>query len=440
MAERRIAYVLKGYPRLSELFIASEIWRLEQLGVPLRLYVLKPADETVHHPVVDRIATAPSYLPVTTSLSGEPLLRWLRSNLRPFLPSLQRMLVRHPLRLGRAYVAAAAQAVRARQGWRPRKIYLKELLQATVVADDALRAGDVSHLHAHFAHGTTTVTWLASMMSGLPFSFTAHAKDIYRESLNPAGLLARKMRAAEFVVTCTDANRAHLQRIAPNVSVHLVYHGLNADFARLLATVGDDERLARSSPRLRIASVGRLVAKKGFDILIAAVAQLREQGTDVELFIAGENGDHATLVRALVAESGLSELVRMTGPLTQREILALYRGSDVFALACRVDGDGDRDGIPNVMVEAMAAGLPVVTTAVSGIPELVHDGDNGLLVPPDDASGLADAILLVAKDPQLQQRLSANGSATVAAHFDGDVLARRMAALFAPALRRQGRR
>jgi len=457
-APETVGYVLKGYPRISELFIASEIWRLEQLGLRLRLFVLKPADEAEHHPVVDRIEATPSYLPETTSLSGVGAGQWLRDNFASFRPALGRVTRRHPVRTLRAAAAATGQAIRARDGLRPRSIYLKEFLQAADVADRLLQAGDVRHLHAHFAHGTTTVTWLASMLTKLPFSFTGHAKDIYRESLNPAGLLGRKMRAASFVVTCTGANQEHLRRVEPTADVHLVYHGLNADFAALLPTASAAVRaepvtvdavpaklaweravaaagtatLAAApdgvSP-LRIVAVGRMVPKKGFDVLVEAVAELAARGLELELVIAGEDGPDAANVRRLVAER-CPDAVQFTGPLSQCELLALYRGADVFALACRVDADGDRDGIPNVMVEAMAAGLPVVSTAVSGIPELVRDGENGLLVPPEDPGALASALLRLAADVPLRRRLAAAGRETVAERFDGDVLARRMAGLF----------
>ena len=467
-ARDSVGYVLKGYPRISELFIASEIWRLEQLGLRLRLFVLKPADETDHHPVVDRIEATPSYLPETTSLSGVGVRQWLRENFGSFRPALGRVARRHPLRTLRAAAAAAGQAVRARDGLRPRSIYLKEFLQAADVADRLLRARDVRHLHAHFAHGTTTVTWLASMLTKLPFSFTGHAKDIYRESLNPAGLLRRKMRAASFVVTCTGANQEHLRKVEPAADVHLVYHGLNADFAALLPTAPGQpnptpagataavqaepvhaepvqaerawQRAAAAAGTatlaadpditpLRVVAVGRMVPKKGFDVLVEAVGDLTARGVELELVIAGEDGPDAATIRRLVAER-CPDAVQFTGPLSQCELLALYRGADVFALACRVDADGDRDGIPNVMVEAMAAGLPVVSTAVSGIPELVRDGENGLLVPPEDPGALASALLRLATDGSLRQRLAAAGRETVAERFDGDVLARRMAGLF----------
>jgi glycosyltransferase involved in cell wall biosynthesis len=427
MGDGTIAYVLKGWPRVSELFIASEIWRLEQAGVPLRLFVLKPPDEATHHPVVDRIAATPSHLPPTTSLSAQPLVPWLRANAGPFVPSVVPVARRHPLRFLGVLGAVAAQSVRARQGLRLRRIYVKELLQAIVLADRIQQAGDITHLHAHFAHGTTTVTWFAARLTGLPFSFTGHAKDIYRGSLNPAGLLARKIRAASFVITCTGANKAHLDRLAGRTDVHLVYHGLNADFVRLLPDAGPRVR----PDRFRVVSVGRMVRKKGFDVLVEAIGRLHDRSVDVELVIAGEAGDEGPAVRDLVSARGLQDSVTFLGPVSQAELLSAYRQASVFALACRVDGDGDRDGIPNVMVEAMAAGLPVVSTTVSGIPELVQDGHSGLLVGPDDPDALADAIWRLAEDPSSADRMAEAGRATVEADFDGDASIRTLAGLFA---------
>jgi glycosyltransferase involved in cell wall biosynthesis len=422
-----VAYLLKGYPRISELFIASEIWRLEQLGVPLRLYVLKRSEETMHHPVVDRIRAAPTYFPDTTSLSGTGLARWLARNLPAFRASVMHAVRRHPVGFTRAVAAATAQAVRARKGWRPRSIYVKELLHACELTRELDSAGDVTHLHAHFAHGCTTVAWLASTITGIPFSFTGHAKDIYRESLNPAGLLARKMRAATFATTCTGANLDHLREVEPHAHVHLAYHGLNADFSALLA---DAPAASPPAELVRIVSVGRLVPKKGFDVLVRAVAELRDRGLDVELVLAGEDGPQATAIRVLADELGIADRIVWRGTVTQAELLAEYRRSSMFVLACRVDGDGDRDGIPNVLVEAMAAGLPVVSTTVSGIPEVVEDGVNGLLVPSEDPHALADAIWRIAEDPGLAESLRTNATTTIADHFDGDRLAAELAVRF----------
>ncbi len=423
-----VAYVLKGYPRISELFIASEIYRLERLGVPIRLYVLKPSDESTHHPVVDRIRAVPTYLPEMTSLSESSLRRWIIRNLPSFRRQLLSTLRHHPVGLARATASAAAQSWRARTGWRPRTIYVKELLQAVALADELPTGGDVKHLHAHFAHGCTTVTWLTSIITGLPFSFTGHAKDIYRDSLNPAGLLRRKLDAADFALTCTGANLDHLHHVAPEADIELAYHGLNADFTALLASAPPP---SPPTDTFRLVSVGRQVRKKGFDVVLHAVAELHERGLALELVIAGEEGPEGNALRRLATELGVESLVTWRGTVTQAELLAEYRHASAFVLACRVDADGDRDGIPNVLVEAMAAGVPVVSTAVSGIPELVDHGSNGQLVPPDDSHALADAIWRVAKDPQLAATLAAAGAATVATNFDGEHLARRLAERFA---------
>jgi glycosyltransferase involved in cell wall biosynthesis len=421
----RVAYVLKGWPRISELFIASEIQRLEALGVPLGLYVIKQADESVQHDVVTRITAPVRRLPVVGSLSSTSLLGWLRRNLRPFLGPLARVARRHPLGLLRAGADALAQSVRARKGWWPRKIYTKELLQAVALADLIDADGGARHLHAHFAHGTTTVAWFASTILGVEFSFTGHAKDIYKESLNPAGLLHRKLDLARFVATCTCANVEHLRAIHPGANIQLVHHGLNADFSRLLA----DAPPHRPPEHFRIVSVGRQVPKKGFDVLIDAVALLAARGLDVELVIAGEDGpEHAALAERAQA-AGITERVQFAGTVTQAELLALYRGASAFSLACRIDDTGDRDGIPNVLVEAMASGLPVVSTAVSGIPEAITDGVNGLLVQPEQPGELAAALERLAHDAGLASKLGHGAASTVAEHFDGDRLAATMASL-----------
>jgi glycosyltransferase involved in cell wall biosynthesis len=417
-----IAYVLKGYPRVSETFVASEIYRLEQAGVALRLLVIKRPDETRRHPVIDRIRALPEYLPPTTSLSETSVPRWLAANGRPFLRPLARVARRRPVGLARATGLAFAQAVRARRTFwsTPRALYLKELLQAVAVADRLLDDRDVRHLHAHFAHGATTVAWLAAAITGLPFSFTGHAKDIYAPSLNPAGLLSRKLRAARFAITCTEANRRHLQPLANGTPVHRVYHGLSAD----IDARPDSAAPAGCPPR--ILGVGRLVRKKGFDVLVHAAALL----PDTEVSIVGEDGGEEASLRALIAELGLQGRVRLRGTMTQAEVRAEYGHATVFCLPCRVLEDGDRDGIPNVLVEAMACSVPVVTTGVSAIPELVEDGVNGILVPPDAPDALARAVLELDGDPDRAAALAAAGRATVCARFDGDALGRQLARLF----------
>ncbi len=418
-----------GFPRVSETFIASEIHRVERAGVPLRLYVIKPVEareEGHDHPVLDAIEAEPVHLPDPVGLTN-PLHLWRYRDIRAFLPALRRCARRRPHGVARAFRIAFGQAFRDRRGrWSgPRKIYVKELIQAITLAD-ALDP-DVRHLHAHFAHGTTTITWLAACITGLPFSFTGHARDIYAPELNPKGWLRRKLLAARFVVTCTEANVAHLRAIAPRARVHLIYHGLSADLTRLI----DDGPATARNGRLRILGVGRLVAKKGFDVMVDACAVLEERGVAFDALIVGQDDKDGDALRRKIAELGST--VALPGPLGPAELLDEYRRAGVLCMPCRLL-PSDRDGIPNVLVEAMAAGAPVVATAVSGIPELVEHEVNGLLVEPDDPRALADALLRLHDDPELTRRLVDNARETVAARFDGDRLARSLAELFREAL------
>ena len=428
MPEPAVGYVLKGYPRRSEIFIASELYRVEQAGLPVRLFVLKPGESGEPHPVVRRIRATPQYLPRTTPLTGAPRLRWLARNLPAFLPALGRVARRRPAGLARATALAARESLRTRQRRTalPKKVMLRDALLAVALADRVLEAPEVRHLHAHFAHGATTVTWLAATIAGLPFSFTGHAKDIYSESLNPRGQLRRKLLAARFAVTCTEANLRHLTAIAPEARVHRLYHGLNDDFARLLA----DAQPAGANGRLAVLGVGRLVPKKGFDTLVDACGLLDADDVPFSARIVGEDGEHADDLRARITRLRLDARVALAGPTGQAGLLEEYGRASAFCLPCRVLDNGDRDGIPNVLVEAMACGVPVVTTPVSGIPELVRDGENGLLVPPDDPEALAAAILRLRDDPALRGRLGEAGRETVRARFDGDRLAGELVALF----------
>ena len=429
----RVGYLLKAYPRMSETFILSEIYRLEQLGVPLRLFAIKPAEEgdrEPRHPVVDRVRAAPEFLPATVSLPDASAVGWLAANLPAFAPALRRVAMARPMGLLRAAGAAAAQAWRTRSQTGSVKSRLRELLRAVALADRLGGKNGVTHLHAHYAHDTTTVAWLASQITGIPFSFTAHARDVYCEELNPRGLLRRKLAAARFAVTCSAASRDFLKRVAPRTPIHCLYHGLNADFARL---IGASDRAAAAGEGLRIVAAGRLVPKKGFDRLIGGVALLRDASVPVELVLAGPEGSHGPELRRLVTDLGLTPVVRFAGALSQAALLAEYRAADVFCLPCRVLDDGDRDGIPNVLLEAMAAGLPVVSTRISGIPELIEHEFNGLLVEADDAQALAAALLRLHRDRALARRFAEEGRRTVRSRFDGDAHAARLVSLFTEA-------
>jgi glycosyltransferase involved in cell wall biosynthesis len=408
----RVAYVMNGFPRLSETFIAHEIHQLERLGLALRLYVVKDEREPVVHPVVATIRAPLVYLPEAGSLSGTTLLRWLRGNLGRFWPAHAALLRARPL----AWLATAASALALAWQHRsaplaPRKVYIKEFLQAGWIADAVRREGDVTHLHGHFCHGVATITWFASRLSGLPFSFTAHAKDLYQRELNPGRLLERKLVAARFVATCTCANAQVLRARHPRPGeVHAIYHGLDTEwFSPRPAAQADAQPL--------ILAVGRLVEKKGFDRLIEACALLRQRGAPFRCLIVGEDGSAGAGLRAQIAALGLGMQVQLQGAVAQDALRDIYRQARVFALPCRVMEDGDRDGFPNVLAEAMAMGVPVVTTPISGIPEMIDNGVHGLLVG-GSAASLADALERVLGNARLHAALAQAARERICERFD----------------------
>jgi len=419
-----VAYVLMGYPRLSESFISQEIHLLETLGARLRLFAVKRGDEGEPHETVRAVRAPLVYLPKVTSLSGTTLAGWLWRNLPAYLAAHRRLARLRPQPYWRTLRMALGMSWRYRNGPLQglRKVFVKEFLQAGQIALAAIEAGDVGHLHGHFCHGATTVTWFASLMSGIPFSFTAHAKDIYQADQNPGDLLPRKLAAARFVVTCTDANRVHLEQ-RYGARVHTIYHGLNTDY------FAPRHRVPAQPPPL-ILAVGRMVEKKGFPYLVDACSRLRDAGYAFHCLLVGEEGDQGDAIRQQIAARGLQSQFTIQGPVTHSALRAHYARASAFVLPCLVAADGDRDGIPNVLAEAMAMGLPVVTTPVSGIPEIVRDGDNGLFVAPRDAAGLAAALARVLDDATLRERLGQRARVTIEEVFDAARTTRELKTMF----------
>jgi len=248
------------------------------------------------------------------------------------------------------------------------------------------------------------------MLTNIPFSFTAHAGDIYTAKHED---LREKISAAQFVVTCTRANQEYLQALVNESQRHkirLSYHGVNFEKFDLPR----DMRLAE--PPLLL-SAGRLVEKKGFPYLLEACRILKDKGYAFRCRILGEGPERANL-KGVVASLGLTTLVELPGSCSQEELLKWYRRATSFVLPCTVGHNGDRDGIPNVLLEAMAAGVPVVSTPISGIPEVIRSGYNGLLTPERDAQALASTIAELLDDSILGERLRSSGRSTVAEKFD----------------------
>ena len=385
-SQRVIGVVVKGWPRLSETFIAQELRALEQRGLRLRLYSLRhPTDRKVH--ALNRAVAAPvTYLP--EYLWREPLRVW-----RGWLTAR---------RLPGYDVAHRTWLRDLRRDPTPNRI--RRFGQALVLA--AERDPAVAHFYAHFLHTPASVARYAALMTGLPWSVSAHAKDIWT---TPEWEKREKLDEAAWAVTCTRAGAEHLDALAPG-KVSLVYHGLDA--ARFPPAPARPARDGTSEP-VRILSVGRAVPKKGYADLVAALALLPG-----DLNWRFEHIGGGPLLGALKQQAApLGDKVAWRGAQAEDAVRAAYREADLFVLASRISDDGDRDGLPNVLMEALSQGCPVIATAVSAIPELVADGVTGALVQPNDRAALAAAIARLARDPALRARLAAAGEARVRRDF-----------------------
>jgi glycosyltransferase involved in cell wall biosynthesis len=401
-----VVVLLKGYPRLSETFIAQELLGLEQAGLSLVLVSMRRPTDGKRHPVHDEIRAPVRYLP--EYLHEEParvVLAFLSGLRRPgFWRALGHLAADLPHDFSRNRLRRFGQALVLAREW-PR---------------------GAGWLHAHFIHTPASVAQYASTIRGIPWTCSAHAKDIWT---SPARDLSRKLASARWTVTCTQAGHAQLQSLSPRPdSVHLSYHGL--DLARFAPFAGARPGADGSDPQhpVTLVSVGRAVPKKGYDVLLNALAHLPASLSWRFVHIGG--GDLLPALREQAARLGLAGRIDWLGSRTQTEVLDAYRSADLFVLPCRVAGDGDRDGLPNVLVEASSQRLPCISTTVSGVPELIGDGVNGLLVPPDDPQALAGALSRAIADPALRDRLGAAAEARVRERFDYHASVRDLMRLF----------
>lgn len=392
----RTAYVLKVYPRFSETFVVTEILAREAAGEDLAIYALRPTRDSRFHPQLAQVQAPVTHLPRAHKLSTEwDVFARAHAELPDFGARFGELM---PL-LVRLDPSDAAQAV--------------ELALA-------LRRDGITRMHVHFATLASWTAAVASALTGIPYTVTTHAKDIFHDDIDPV-LLREVLRRAAKVVAISEYNRRHLlTTIDPTLGdkVVLVRNGL--DLPRF--TYRDPE--PPHTP-LRVLAVGRVVEKKGFDHLVEAVRQLDEQGMPLDVRIVGE-GELLPALRQQIAEAGLTGTVSLLGSRSQAELVAELDWADVMAAPCVVGSDGNADGLPTVLLEAMASGVPCVATDVTGIPEAVHpaDGDRpatGILLPRERAGlaqRVADALRQVADPSWPRVEIARAARARIERDFD----------------------
>jgi glycosyltransferase involved in cell wall biosynthesis len=406
-------YLVRSWPRLSQTFIVNEILAQERLGTELEIYSLTRSDERLVQPQVRAVRATVQYL-------DEPRPRERRADhalvARAAPPAYLRtglFAAFHP-ELAAGYATCSTL-----------KCFAHAVRLAAAVERSRRAGSPVVHLHAHFAHDPGLVAQLTHRLTGVPFSITAHARDLYQ--IPPASLRART-RAAQALVTCSEANVEYIRSMLPvrdRARLRLIHHGVELDRFT-------PRRPYRTGP-LEIVSVGRLVEKKGFPDLVRAChalrTRLREPYSAFRLRIYGDGPMRAELI-ALRDHLGLQDVVEFAGECDGDEVMGAYRRADIFALTPCVTADGDRDGVPNVIVEAMACGLPVVATDAGGVGEIVHHGVNGLLSAPHDVGTIAGHLAELVTDASRRRLLGDAGRRTVQERFDVESAARELRLLF----------
>lgn len=386
----RIGYVLKMFPRLSETFILNEILELERQGVPLHIFSLKRPADSVSHSQARLVRSPITYLPeriyhapgrVACGLA-HVAFKYHRTSRRMFRNLARRFRLDRDLSSFQSFCQACC--------------LIREMRK-------------IRHLHAHYANIPAKLALTVQRLSGVSYSITTHAKDIFQDNPFASAKLLERMCRARFVVANSRFSAAHIQAgLNGQGNVHTVYNGLNLE----------DFPLRKNWPtESLILSVGRLVEKKGFSVLIEACRILKQRRVNFICELVG-TGRLSDTIKDQIRQSGVGGLVKLIGPLPQETLRRHYERASVFTLPCIVAPDGDRDILPNVIKEAMAIGIPVVTTPLDGIEELVEHGVSGWLVPPGDAVALADALEHLLANPELAQCLATDGRKTVEQRFD----------------------
>ena len=378
----RVGYVVKRYPRYSETFIVTEILAHERAGLPIEIFALLPPIDTHFQDILAQVRAPVHYLlpdvPKASELWG----------------AMQRTATLYPKFWQHLPFARGEEA--------------RDLYQSLLLAQQISQRG-ITHLHAHFASSPATVAMLASQFTGIPYTFTAHAKDIFHESVEQQDL-HRKLSSAAAVIAVSNYNREFLKQNFGSAAdrVQRIYNGLDLENLRFLSP-------AERPPR--ILGVGRLVEKKGFATLIEACAILKQHGQRFECDIVGD-GELYPQLRGMIDNLRLADQVHLLGSRPQAQVFKIIQGAAAFAAPCIVGKDANRDGLPTVLLEAMALGTPCISTDVTGIPEVLRDGQSGLMTPQHDAPALAAALEKLLSDAALRVRLAGAARRVIENSFD----------------------
>jgi glycosyltransferase involved in cell wall biosynthesis len=409
----RVAYLVSRFPKLSETFVLYEMIELERLGVDVSLFPLiherEPSVQPGAEPFVERMQVIRPWSRAALAAQWY----WAR---------------RRPRRLAEAWVGALTGNLRSP----------KFLSRAVLVVPSAaamarrIEALEVDHVHAHWATHPALAAWVVGRLTGRTYSFTAHAHDIYVDRT----MLGEKVARAAFVVTISESNRRRFHE----------WYGRTADRVEVIHCGVDPSVFApRQAPGgpsatgpLRIAMVATLQRQKGHAVLIDAIARLTERGVPVHARLVGD-GEERPALEAAIAAADLSRVIELVGRQPRGEVAAIVGEADVVVQPSIVLESGKTEGIPVALMEAMASGVPVVATSVSGVPELVEDGVTGRLVPPGDAGALADALQAVRHDPDATARMAVAGRRRVLDEFDLEHNTRRLAERFVATARAAGR-
>jgi glycosyltransferase involved in cell wall biosynthesis len=390
----RIGYVVKRYPRYSETFIVNEILAHEAVGLEIEIFALRPPNDRYFQDIIAQVRSPVNYLYLPTE-------SWMPEALAA--EALKGTIFWATLQEASLVLPNFWTALEVARGEEVRDVY-----QSIILAQEVRRKG-ICHLHAHFGTQATTVTRLAAHFAGVPYTFTAHAKDIFHESVQPEDL-RRKLADAAAVVTVSDYNLQYLRQHYDVAAerVQRIYNGL--DLSRFPYTEPDNRQMV-------IVSVGRLIEKKGFADLIAACGILARRGCSFSCQLIGTGPLEAEL-RQQIEELGLQDKVQLLGARPQREVIEYMQNAAVFAAPYVVGSDGNTDGLPTVLLEAMALGTPCVSTNVTGVPEVLRDRQTGLMVPQHDATALAQASERLLTDTDLRVKLATQARHLIKTEFD----------------------